>query len=279
MSTVDLPLIPLPPRPGYGTAGTRIRLRANHFAIDISRVPPLSLYHVTVSPPDRCPPRPATTTRAPLPITANRSLPPRLCRAVMRDLASKEKWPAVAYDGASQMFAPVGSVPGADDADGVSFVLARPRDVPGGGKEGDDFTVKVKYAGTIDITASLAAHARGDTPGVMPAAALQALDAVLRQERANDASWIVVGRSFLDGSFRKRISGGYEVWLGHSQSARSTQGGTHLVIDRAAAAFVAPMRAIGRLSVVLDAGGGGGGGRGGGRGGGETTSHTLPVAC
>ena len=278
MSTAELPLIPLPVRPGFGKAGKPIRLRANHFALDIKSVPKLSLYHVTMVPPVQKTTNGTTTNGNAKPSSsqdAARSLPPRLCRAVVRDLSLKQKWPAIAYDGATQLLAPSGAIPGADNSSGVELVVPRPTDIPGEG----DFTVKVKYSGTIDITASLDAHARGETPGVMPAAALQALDAVMRQERANDPSWVVVGRGFLNGSSRKRISGGFEVWLGYTQSTRPTQGGTHLVIDRVAAAFIAHMSAVERLCTVLDSGGGtGGGGRGGrgGRGPSTSSNPTLP---
>ena len=198
MSTADLPLVPLPKRPGFGKAGTPISLRANHFALDLARVPQLSLYHTSV----KAPPRPSgsttTTQKAPSPLaTATPPLPSRLCRAVLRDLAATKKWPAIAFDGASQMIAPSGSIAGADASDGVEFLVPRPLDVPGDG----DFTVKIKYAGTVDITASLDAHARGDTGGVMPAAALQALDVVMRHERANDPNWVVVGRGTYFGYF------------------------------------------------------------------------------
>ena len=48
------------------------------------------------------------------------------------------------------------------------------------------------------------------------------------------------------------------------------------MIDRAAAAFIAPMSALERLRVVLDSGGGGGGG--GGRGG-YVSSFLNPADC
>ena len=264
--------IALPPRPGFGSSGRPIALRANHFVLDLKALPPLTLYDVQFEQVERRPSAAAPgkpTGQKNTPTSDSKALPKRLCRSIIRDLALREKWPAIAYDGAAGLFSTRGAVRGSDEAQGANFVVKRPMDV--GGDASDEFKVRIKFTTTVDVTRALEAHRAGEQGGEsIPAAALQALDAVMRHERASDPVWVVAGRSFLDSRNRKPLSGGFEIWMGYSQSARPTQGGTHLVVDRAAAAFIAPMSAVDRLCVILEKGGARGGG------GARASALTLP---
>ena len=67
---------------------------------------------------------------------------------------------------------------------------------------------------------------------------LQAFDTVLRHERAMQRDWAIVGRSHLTSAGAVPLGAGLEIWKGYKQSARPCQGGLHLVVDRAACAFV-----------------------------------------
>jgi len=255
--------VALPSRPGQGTLGRPIRLRANHFSVDTTRLPVLALYAVSV----RAPGSPGSAAQGGSAGrggggVAARDLPRRTCRSVVRSLCEREGWAAVAYDGASALFAPTGSLP--VGSNGVTYAVPRPADVPGGPPSGgapDNFQVDVTRAAMIDVSAAIAEHARHG--GAMPAAALQALDAVMRHERAMDPQWLVAGSRFVDSRQRKLLGRGSELWLGYSQSARPTQGGTHLVVDRVGLAFIAPMSGVERLCAVLGKGGGTGQGEGG----------------
>jgi len=284
----DADYIHLPDRPGFGTKGRAIALRANHFAIDLHTgaiaKQKLSLYDVQI---DQCErvdqkigkltvdekTKTANKQRKPPPSSQDKVLPRRLCRFIIRDLSLREKWQAVAYDGAKGLFAKEGTVKNAETKDGVQFTVKRPSDCEG--DTTDEFKVRIKYTTSVDVAGVLNAFCSAQRKkeeviaNIPYATALQALDAVMRHERASDPAWIVAGRAFLDSKNKKPLSSGFEIWLGYSLSARPTQGGTHLVVDRAAGAFIAPMPAVERLCVVLDRGGGGGGrgGAGGGRGG------------
>ena len=62
---------------GHGSRGKNIELVANHFRVDVNRMPPLTLYDVTITPSSASGAKagPATSTQE-----AERQLPPRLCR-------------------------------------------------------------------------------------------------------------------------------------------------------------------------------------------------------
>ena len=195
----------------------------------------------------------------------------------MKELASRYKWPPLAYDGSKQLFAPSNhkALVEAHRQDGVTYRVERPDDLPG--EPGEEFLVRIKFAVPVRVRDAIDAHLRGD-PGseLIPAAAFQALDAILRHERAMNPLWVSIGRNFLDSKNTVKLSGGFEVWKGYSLSARPTQGAegagaTHLVVNMAAGAFISEQSAVDRLCVLSDGRGGGGGG-GGGRGRGDMRS-------
>ena len=153
--------------------------------------------------------------------------------------------------------------------------MERPEDVPG--EAGEYFAVRIKFAVPVMVKDAIDAHLRGDVGSeLIPAAAFQALDAILRHERDMNPLWVSIGRNFLDSKNTVKLSGGFEVWKGYSLSARPTQGAegkgaTHLVVNMAAGAFISEQSAVDRLCVLSDGRGGGGGG-GGGRGRGDMRS-------
>ena len=189
--------------------------------------------------------------------------------SIIKKLATSYKWPQLAYDGSKQLFAPSGhaSLAEAHRQDGVTYQVERPEDVPG--EAGEYFAVRIKFAVPVRVKDAIDAHLRGDVGSeLIPAAAFQALDAILRHERAMNPLWVSIGRNFLDSKNTVKLSGGFEVWKGYSLSARPTQGAegkgaTHLVVNMAAGAFISEQSAVDRLCVLSDGrGGGGGGGRG-----------------
>ena len=76
-SAPDAGALALPRRPGHGNRVKSIELVANLFRVDVNRMPPLTLYDVTITPPSASGAKagPATSTQE-----AERQLPPRLCR-------------------------------------------------------------------------------------------------------------------------------------------------------------------------------------------------------
>ena len=46
LTSDDAPTIPLPVRPGTGTLGRKISLRANHFSLNVDSIPDIGLYDV-----------------------------------------------------------------------------------------------------------------------------------------------------------------------------------------------------------------------------------------
>ena len=192
--------------------------------------------------------------------------------SIIKKLATSYKWPQLAYDGSKQLFAPSGhaSLAEAHRQDGVTYQVERPEDVPG--EAGEYFAVRIKFAVPVRVKDAIDAHLRGDVGSeLIPAAAFQALDAILRHERAMNPLWVSIGRNFLDSKNTVKLSGGFEVWKGYSLSARPTQGAegkgaTHLVVNMAAGAFISEQSAVDRLCVLSDGRGGGGGGGGRGRG-------------
>ena len=71
--------VALPRRPDFGREGRPIGLYANHFLIKCDKMPELTLYDVTITPPPpRGPPKAQTKSVK----EEERKLPPRLCRCV-----------------------------------------------------------------------------------------------------------------------------------------------------------------------------------------------------
>ena len=106
----------------------------------------------------------------------------------MKELASRYKWPPLAYDGSKQLFAPSGheALKEAHRQDGVTYRVERPDDLPG--DPGEEFLVRIKFAVPVRVRDAIDAHLRGD-PGseLIPAAAFQALDDAGHQRNAPTA--------------------------------------------------------------------------------------------
>ena len=116
---------------------------------------------------------------------------------------------------------------------------------------GRDYAVRISkdYVSRLSLRAEVDNYVSGRTV-VLPAAALMAIDVIIKHDRGMDPRFISVGRSFLDSMRRSSLGMGYEVWLGYDTSARPTEQGLSLVIDRAAASFVKGGPAINLLCEI-----------------------------
>ncbi|XP_022799706.1 protein argonaute-2-like, partial [Stylophora pistillata] len=204
---------PRPPkRPGYGTKGRPIPLRANFFRLNVS--PGLSdLYHYDVEiTPERC--------------------PKRVKRDVVNEIINKYKKTTFqghhpAFDGEKNLYSRI-KLP-------VSAELEVKLPGEDGGRD-RVFKVKIQLAATVSLL-ELNNFLSGKQNGKIPQDAVQALDIVVRQMLS--MSYTPVGRSFFpfDGQGRP-LGEGCEVKFGFYSSIRHSEWKAMLVnIDVSAKGF------------------------------------------
>ncbi|KAK3281973.1 Protein argonaute-3 [Cymbomonas tetramitiformis] len=236
--------IPLPARPGYGKIGQKVQLYVNHFRME-SNTSQVALHDVAIVPPLARSGRAKVTAQE-----ADRPLPKRLCRTLLQSLASSEGWKAWAYDGQKALYTPA-ELKGAGTKEGVTYAVQRPEELrEGSPRDAEIFQIKIKFTMFVDLRRNLTAFIKSG--GELPQASLQALDTVMRHERALQPDWISAGRNFLNSNTSMTLGCGLEVWLGYTQSVRPAQGGVFLVVDRAAGAFVTAQSAVDLLKATLD---------------------------
>ncbi|OWM69793.1 hypothetical protein CDL15_Pgr025642 [Punica granatum] len=204
------------PRPGYGQAGTKCIVKANHFFAELPQKD-LNQYDVTITP--------EVASR-----TVNRAIMAELVR-LYRESALGMRLPA--YDGRKSLYT-AGELPFVakefrikllDDDGGIS-----------GPKREREYKVVLKFVARANLhhLGEFLAGKRADAPQE----ALQILDIVLRE--------LSTRRSFFSPDIRapQRLGEGLESWCGFYQSIRPTQMGLSLNIDMASAAFIEPLPVI-----------------------------------
>ncbi|KAI3450653.1 hypothetical protein Pfo_007318 [Paulownia fortunei] len=205
-----------PARPGFGTIGRKVIVKANHFLVTVADRD-LNHYDVSISP---------------------EVFSKKVCRNIMNQLvksfqASHLGKRMLAYDGRKSCYT-AGPLPFSSK----DFVV-RLDDQDGGARREREFKVSIKFASKADLH-HLQQFLQGRQPDV-PQETLQFLDVVLREKPSN--SYEVVGRSFFSRLLGDtgELGNGLEYWKGFYQSLRPTQMGLSLNIDMSARAFFEPI--------------------------------------
>ncbi|KAK4834564.1 hypothetical protein QYF36_024962 [Acer negundo] len=232
--------VKFPPRPGYGTAGTRCMIRANHFLVELSD---RDLHHYDVT--YLCPCFPVSIT----PEVISRGVN----RAVMRKLLDKhgktdfvDRKPA--YDGRKGFYT-AGALPFTSKDFPVKLI---DKDETGTTIKQREFKVSVKLASRTDLK-HLKDFLRSKVKEA-PHETIQVLDVVLRESPSNRCT--VVGRSFFSAGLdnKTEIGFGVECWKGFYQSLRPTQMGMSLNMDVSATSFYESIPVIDFVAKFLNLG-------------------------
>uniref|UniRef100_A0A0E0HXM8 Uncharacterized protein n=1 Tax=Oryza nivara TaxID=4536 RepID=A0A0E0HXM8_ORYNI len=204
-----------PSRPGFGTVGERIVVRANHFLVRVSDNDMIYLYDVSLSPPPK--------TR-------------RINRVVMSELARLHREShlggiSFAYDGSKALYT-AGKLP----FDSMDFKIKLGKEL-----REIEYKVTIRRAGQADLHhlhEFIAGRQRDSQQQT-----IQALDVVLRESPS--LNYVIVSRSFYSTMFgRQDIGDGLECWKGYYQSLRPTQMGLSLNIDISSTPFFKPISVV-----------------------------------
>lgn len=208
-----------PPRPGFGSYGRKIIVKANHFLADIADRD-LRHYDVSISPE-----------------VASK----KVCREIMNQLVSTYKdshlgKKKLAFDGRKSCYA-AGALP-FESKDFVIELL----DGDSQSRRERKFKVTIKFASILDLY-----HLKQFIQGRqldLPQETLQLFDVVLREKPSKSCA--VVGRSFFSPSLGDigELGNGLMYWKGFYQSLRPTQMGFSVNIDMSARAFFEPISVL-----------------------------------
>ncbi|BFG28423.1 hypothetical protein CerSpe_146970 [Prunus speciosa] len=216
---------PRPARPGLGTSGTRIQVRANHFLVKFED---RDLHHYDVSI------TPAATSKK-----ANRDLINQLVLQYKNsDLG--ERTPA--YDGMKNIYT-AGPLPFDSKAFEVKLGERDCRDGSSGSKRKDRlFTVALKLVKEPNLN-QLRQFLNG-SQHMSPQEAIQVLDVVFRATPSDKHT--VIGRSFFAPELgpKGKLGDGLEYWNGFYQTLTPKQFGLSLNIDVSARSFYEPILVI-----------------------------------
>ncbi|XP_046362549.1 protein argonaute-2-like isoform X2 [Haliotis cracherodii] len=214
-----------PPRPGVGSEGRAILLRANHFQV---RVPKGFIHHYDVSiTPDKCPRR------------VNREIIDTMVQCYSQKIFLGVK---PVFDGRKNLYSrdplPIGR-------DKVELEVT----LPG---EGRDRVFKVAIKWVAQVSLYLLEEALEGRTQQIPLDAIQALDVVMRH--LPSMKYTPVGRSFFSPpeGYEHPLGGGREVWFGFHQSVRPSHWKMMLNIDVSATAFYKAQPVIEFMCEVLD---------------------------
>ncbi|CAL4918406.1 unnamed protein product [Urochloa decumbens] len=202
----------LPARPGYGTAGRRCRVRANHFLVQVADT---EIYHYDVAI------TPESVSRA-----RNRWIMNELVNLYKEHLGRR----LPVYDGRKGLFT---AAPLPFKSKEFVLMLTNPERASQGEKE---YKVAIKDAAKIDMY-SLQQFLAG-RQREMPQEIIQALDIALRE--CPTSRYTSISRSFFSSQEfgpGGQLGNGVECWRGYYQSLRPTQMGLSLNIDISATAF------------------------------------------
>lgn len=222
--------IRFPMRPGKGSIGTKILVKANHF---FTQLPDKDLHHYDVSI------TPEVTSS-----TVN--------RAVINELVNLYKASYLGgrlpvYDGRKSLYT-AGPLPFKSQ----EFQITLPDDDDGSGakRRKREFKVVIKFSAQANLH-HLGLFLAGRHAEV-PQEAIQVLDIVLRQ--LPSTRYASIGRSFFspEPNMRKSLGDGLESWSGFYQSIRPTQMGLSLNIDMSATAFIEPLPVVEFVANLLN---------------------------
>ncbi|ESQ51256.1 hypothetical protein EUTSA_v10016181mg [Eutrema salsugineum] len=206
-------------RPGFGQAGKKLTIRANHFLVQVAD---RDLYHYDVSI------SPEVISKK-----VNRDVMTTLVRTYGESHLA-QKTPA--YDGRKSIYT-AGPLPFESKEFDVDL---NDKKVAGSSSRRErKFKVAIKLASRPDLF-QLQQFLRRKQRDV-PYEAIQVLDVVLRDTPSE--KYVTVGRSFFDPGLGKKgpLGDGVEYWGGYFQSLRLTQMGLSLNIDVSARSFYEPI--------------------------------------
>ncbi|XP_044383462.1 protein argonaute MEL1 [Triticum aestivum] len=210
-----------PARPGAGTVGKKVMIRANHLLVNVADN---NLFHYDVSI------NPESKSRA-----VNREVLSELIK-LHGKTSLGGKLPA--YDGRKSLYT-AGSLPFESEEFSVTLVDPEKKDKE---KAEREYKITIRIAGRTDLY-HLQQFLKGRQRD-MPQETIQVLDVVLRES----PSWnyVTVSRSFFSTTFGHRgdIGEGLECWRGYYQSLRPTQMGLSLNIDISATSFFKPVTVV-----------------------------------
>uniref|UniRef100_A0A453KNM1 Piwi domain-containing protein n=2 Tax=Aegilops tauschii subsp. strangulata TaxID=200361 RepID=A0A453KNM1_AEGTS len=210
-----------PARPGAGTVGKKVMIRANHFLVNVADN---NLFHYDVSI------NPESKSRA-----VNREVLSELIK-LHGKTSLGGKLPA--YDGRKSLYT-AGSLPFESEEFSVTLVDPEKKDKE---KAEREYKITILIAGRTDLY-HLQQFLKGRQRD-MPQETIQVLDVVLRES----PSWnyVTVSRSFFSTTFGHRgdIGEGLECWRGYYQSLCPTQMGLSLNIDISATSFFKPVTVV-----------------------------------
>ncbi|CBY20341.1 unnamed protein product [Oikopleura dioica] len=214
-----------PQRPGMGSSGKQIVLKANYFKVNI---PNTDLHHYDVDiRPDKCPRR------------VNREIIENMVEN-FRNQIFQDRRPV--FDGRRNMYT---AHPLPIDRQRVELDVT----LPGEGRD-RTFRVAIKWVARVSLY-SLKLALDGRLHGI-PFETIQALDVVMRH--LPSMRYAPVGRSFFSAPVGQTppLGGGREVWFGFHQSMRPSQWKMMLNIDVSATAFYRAQSVIDFMCEVLD---------------------------
>ncbi|KAK1371926.1 Argonaute 1 [Heracleum sosnowskyi] len=219
-----------PLRPGRGSIGSRVIVKANHFFAELPDKD-LHQYDVSISP--------EVSSRG-----VNRAVMEQLVK-LYRETHLGKRLPA--YDGRKSLYT-AGPLPFISKE--FKIVLTDEDDGSGGARREREFKVVIKLASRADLH-HLEMFLTGRQADA-PQEALQVLDIVLRE--LPTARFSPVGRSFYSPDLGRRqpLGEGLESWRGFYQSIRPTQMGLSLNIDMSSTAFIEPLPVIDFVSQLLN---------------------------
>ncbi|KAL6880075.1 hypothetical protein ACP4OV_011640 [Aristida adscensionis] len=206
--------IPHAARPGFGTIGRRLVVRANHFLVAVADND-ICHYDVAIIPEPK-------TRRT------NRVVLSELVR-VHGETSLACKTPA--YDGSKSLYT-AGELP----SESMDFVVKLGRE-----RREIEYKVTIRLVGRANLyhLQQFIAGQQRDSPQDT----IQALDVVLRESPSQN--YVTVSRSFFHKRFgRQDIGDGLECWRGYYQSLRPTQMGLSLNIDISSTSFYKPLPVI-----------------------------------
>ncbi|KAJ1288087.1 hypothetical protein BS78_02G062600 [Paspalum vaginatum] len=197
-----------PPRPGLGTLGRKLVVRANHFLVNVADSD-ICHYDVSISP-------------EPKARRINRVL---LSEIVKVHSATSLAHKNPAYDGSKSLYT-AGELP----FKSMDFVVKLGKE-----RREIEYKVTIRYASRANLY-HLQQFLNGQQRD-LPYDTIQALDVVLRESPS--LNYVTVSRSFFSKEFggEKDIGDGLECWRGYYQSLRPTQMGLSLNIDTCSTAF------------------------------------------
>lgn len=218
-----------PPRPGFGQAGTRVILKANHF---FTELPNTDLIHYLVKI------TPEVESK-----DVNRSVIEELVK-LYRESELGMRLPA--YDGRRSLYT-AGELPFSYKEFTIKHLDKN--DGQNGPRRVREYRVSIKFVARTSMH-----HLRQFLVGKRadaPQEAFQVLDIVLRE--LSNKRYFPFGKSFFSPDIKapQRLGDGLESWCGFYQSLRPTQMGLSLNIDMSSAAFIEPLPVIEFVAQLL----------------------------